>query len=408
MNKIITSLFLLVSLHGFSQTADEVMSQGGVNDVYYDFETQSKVAVDRSTWDIGLTMDMRGASIIINENGGTELYLYSADTSDWSTLDTAGFDFKNIYNSESTWNAGAFANQGTMHPDYGWGIYDMNKHDINGNRVFILKTKTGNYLKVVIDQMSPMGLYKFRTASLDGSNLKTYEYGKTTPVSMGKNFALLDLDGGDFITDNPIAKEWDVLFTKYITFVQAGPNSRYQTVGGVKINAGCQVAEREGMSADSDDTSSLAWDGNITQIGWDWKTFDLATRSYTMDTDLAYFVRTQNGAVYKLWFTDYTVGTAIYSFNTKEIKAGTLSANKITKLNTSVYPNPTADVLNINNKENETLAISLLNVQGVAVLNRMVNAHTTQTISTADLAKGVYFLQLSTSNTSNIQRVIFE
>lgn len=408
MNKIITSLFLLVSLHSFSQTADEVMSQGGVNDVYYDFETQSKVAVDRSTWDIGLTTDMRGASIIINENGGTELYLYSADTSDWSTLDTAGFDFKNIYNSESTWNAGAFANQGTTHPDYGWGIYDMNKHDINGNRVFILKTKTGNYLKVVIDQMSPVGLYKFRTASLDGSNLKTYEYGKTTPESMGKNFALLDLDGGDFITDNPMAKDWDVLFTKYITFVQAGPNSRYQAVGGVKINAGCQVAEREGMSADSDDTSSLSWDGNVTQIGWDWKTFDLATRSYTMDTDLAYFIRTQNGAVYKLWFTDYTVGTAIYSFNTKEIKAGTLSANKITKLNTSVYPNPTADVLNINNKENETLAISLLNVQGLAVLNRTVNAHTTQTISTRELAKGVYFLQLSTSNTSNIQRVIFE
>jgi hypothetical protein len=408
MNKIITSLFLLVSLHGFSQTADEVMSQGGVNDVYYDFETQSKVALDRTTWDIGLTMDMRGASIIINENGGTELYLYSADTSDWSTLDTAGFDFKNIYNSESTWNAGAFANQGTTHPDYGWGIYDMNKHDINGNRVFILKTKTGNYLKVVIDQMSPMGLYKFRTASLDGSNLKMYEYGKATPVSMGKNFALLDLDGGDFITDNPMAKEWDVLFTKYITFVQAGPNSRYQAVGGVKINAGCQVAEREGMSADSDDTSSLAWDGNVTQIGWDWKTFDLATRSYIMDTDLAYFVRTQNGAVYKLWFTDYTVGTAIYSFNTKEIKAGTLSANKITKLNTSVYPNPTADVLNINNKENETLTISLLNVHGVVVLNSTVSANATQSISTTDLAKGVYFLQLSTANTSNTQRVIFE
>ena len=408
MNKIITSLFLLVSLHGFSQTADEVMSQGGVNDVYYDFETQSKVAVDRTTWDIGLTMDMRGASIIINENGGTELYLYSADTSDWSTLDTAGFDFKNIYNSESTWNAGAFANQGTTHPDYGWGIYDMNKHDINGNRVFILKTKTGNYLKVVIDQMSPMGLYKFRTASLDGSNLKMYEYGKATPVSMGKNFALLDLDGGDFITDNPMAKEWDVLFTKYITFVQAGPNSRYQAVGGVKINAGCQVAEREGMSADSDDTSSLAWGGNVTQIGWDWKTFDLATRSYIMDTDLAYFVRTQNGAVYKLWFTDYTVGTAIYSFNTKEIKAGTLSANKITKLNTSVYPNPTADVLNINNKENETLTISLLNVHGVVVLNSTVSANATQSISTTDLAKGVYFLQLSTANTSNTQRVIFE
>jgi hypothetical protein len=408
MNKIITSLFLLVTLHGFSQSSDEVNSQGGVNGVYYDFESQSKVTVDRTTWDIGLTTDMRGASIIINENGGTELYLYSADTSDWSTLDTAGFDFKNIYNSESTWKAGAFANQGTPHPDYGWGIYDMNKHDINGNRVFILKTKTGNYLKVVIDQMSPVGLYKFRTASLDGSNLKSYEYSKTTPESMGKNFALLDLDGGDFITDNPMAKEWDILFTKYITFVQAGPNSRYQPVSGVKINAGCNVAKREGVSVDSDDTSSLSWDTKITEIGWDWKTFDRGSGSYSMVADIAYFVRTQNGAVYKIWFTDYTVGTSIYSFNTKQLKAGTLGTNKIIELNTSVYPNPTADVLNINNKENEELTISLLSFQGVEVLSSTVNAHETKTISTTDLAKGIYFLQLSTTNTSSTQRVIFE
>jgi hypothetical protein len=408
MNKIITSLFLLVALSGFAQTADSINSQGGAMDVYYDFETQDKVAVDRSTWDIGLTTDGRGASIIINENAGVELYLYSADTSDWSTLDTAGFAFENIYNSESTWNAGAFSNQGTLHPDYGWGLYDMNKHDINGDRLFILKTKTGDYLKVVIDQMSPMGVYKFRTANLDGRNSEVYEYSKTNPESLGKNFALLDLDGGDFVFENPVAKDWDLLFTKYTTFVQAGPNSRYQPVGGIKINAGCEVAERDDKDASSDDTSSLSWNTNITEIGWDWKTFDLGAGGYTMVSDLAYFVRTQNGAVYKIWFTDYTVGTANYFFNTKQIKEGTLTTEKVTKLNTNVYPNPAKDVLNINNKENETLNISLFNVQGVEVLNSQVSANTTQTISTTDLAKGMYFLQLSTENTTNTQRVIFE
>ena len=408
MNKLFTGLLLVVSLSVIAQTPDTVISQGGAMDVYYDFESGSKVELDRATWDIGLTTDMRGASIIINENGGVELFLYSTDTADWSTVDTAGFDFDNVYNSESTWNAGAFANQGTVHPDYGWGIYDMNRHDINGNRLFILKTKEGDFLKVVIDQMSPTGIYKFRTASLDGSNLEVCEYAKTTPESMGKNFALLDLDGGDFVFDNPAAREWDLLFTKYITTVMQGPVTMDLAVGGVKINAGCEVAQRDGMDVSSDDTSGLMWNTNITEIGYDWKSFNRGTFVYDITADQTFFVRTKNGAVYKLWFTDYSVSSANYYFNTKQIKEGTLSANKIAKLNTTVYPNPTKDVLNINNNENEALTISLVNIQGVEVLNSTVSANATQTISTTDLAKGVYFLQLSTSNTRNTQRVIFE
>lgn len=408
MNKIITSVFLLLSFIGFAQTSDSVMSQGGAMEVYYDFETQNKVEVDRATWDIGLTTDMRGASIIINENAGVELYLYSTDTADWSTIDTAGFDFENIYNSESTWNAGAFANQGTTHPDYGWGLYDMNKHDINGNRLFILKTKDGDYLKVVIDQMSPMGVYKFRTANLDGSNLEEYQYAKNSPETAGKNFALVDLDGGDFVFDNPAAKEWDILFTKYVTTVMQGPVTMDLAVSGVKINTGCEVAERTGVDVSSDDTTSLSWNTNITEIGYDWKTFNRATFVYDITPDQSYFVRTKNGAVYKIWFTDYTAGSGNYFFNTKQIKEGTLSTAKVTSLNTTVYPNPTKDVLNISNKENEALSITLMNAQGAVVYISNVNANDVQTISTAELAKGIYFLQLSTANATSTKRVIFE
>lgn len=408
MNKIITSVFLLLSFIGFAQTSDSVMSMGGSMDVYYDFETQNKISLDRATWDIGLTTDMRGASIIINENAGVELYLYSSDTSDWSTIDTAGFDFKKIYNSESTWNAGAFANQGTVHPDYGWGIYDMNKHDINGNRLFILKTKAGDYLKVVIDQMSPMGVYKFRTANLDGSNLEEYQYAKNSPETAGKNFALVDLDGGDFVFDNPAAKEWDILFTKYVTTVMQGPVTMDLAVSGVKINAGCEVAQRNGVDVSSDDTTSLSWNTEIAEIGYDWKAFNRGTFVYDITPDLTYFVRTKNKAVYKVWFTDYTVGSGNYFFNTKQIKEGTLSTTKVTSLNTSVYPNPTKDVLNISNRENEALSITLMNAHGAVVYTSNVNANDVQTISTADLAKGIYYLQLSTSTATSTKRVIFE
>ncbi|PCJ63693.1 MAG: hypothetical protein COA58_15225 [Bacteroidetes bacterium] len=409
MNKIFTSVLVLLAFVANAQTADSALSNGGAIDVYYDFETGVKTNVNRTSWDIGLASNPRSSSIIINENAGVELYLYGSDTSMWSTVDTTGFAFTNIYNSEESWAAGAFSNQGTTHPDYGWGIYDGNTHDINGNRIFIIKTQGGDYLKVVIDKMAAAtGIYTFRTAKLDGSDFKEYAYSKSQAESKDKNFALLNLSTGDYTYTNPDAKDWDVVFTKYITFVQQGPNSRYMAVGGLKINDGYDVAERDGVDVSDDDTSSLSWNTDITEIGYDWKSFDLNTSSYTMVADRAYFIRTSNGAVWKLWFTNYTVGTANYYFNTKLIKEGTASIKKYTKLNTMVYPNPSSDAFNINNGEKEALTVTLLNTQGVTVLESNVNAFSTTSISTLELSKGVYFLRLNTTNATSTQRVIFE
>ena len=406
MKKIISSIFLLLSVTIYAQTEDVVATAGGVNDVYYDFETQSKTAVARSTWDIGLTTDPQGASIIINENGGVELYLYGADTSAWSTLDTAGMKWTKIYNSETTWASGAFANQGTNHPDYGWGVYNSTTHDIVGNRIFILKNTLGELWKVMVPAMKANGDFAVRMAKVDGSSEMTYTFNKMD--FKDKNFHLITVNEDSApINTNQNMKDRDMLFTKYITFVQAGPNSRYQPVAGVKVNVGCEVAQRDGIAIDSDDTTSLSWNSTITEIGWDWKTFDMASTSYIMVPDRTYFIRTANGAVWKLWFTDFTVGTSNSTFNTKLIKESASSKNMV-QLKTQVYPNPASNALTIRNNENESLKATLMNAQGAIILTDNLSAFTAKTIPTSDFAKGIYFLQLSTSTTSNTQRVIFE
>ena len=412
MKKTFTSIFILAALIVNAQSADSVNTGGNggrVSEVYYNFETATQVSLDRTLWDIGLTSDLMNSSIIINENAGVELYLYSAETADWSTVDTSGFSFKNIYNSEETWSFGAFSNQGTNHPDYGWGIYNMNTHDILGNRLFIVKTQTGDYLKVVIDKLDSDGVWFFRTAMLDGSNEKSYEYAKSKEESAAKNFALLNLSSGDFDYSNADTKAWDILFTKYVTTVAQGPVSLDMAVSGVKINAGCEVAERAGEDVTSNDTSSLSWGTSITEIGYDWKSFNRGTFQYEFTADLAYFVRTQSGAVWKIWFTGYEGGAVgKYVFNTEEIKAGVNSVEKHANLNTNVYPNPTNGILNISNKENEGINIMLLNAQGAVILQTTANAFDATRFDTKGLAKGVYFLQLSTSNATSTQRVIFE
>jgi len=409
MKNIFTSIFILVALIVNAQTSDSVTSSGGANDIYYDFETGTQVSLNRTLWDIGLASDRMSSSIIINENAGVELYLYSADTADWSTVDTSGFSFKNIYNSEETWAFGSFSNQGTNHPDYGWGIYNMTTHDIMGNRLFIVKIQSGEYLKVVIDKLGSDGVWFLRTAKLDGSLENSYEYAKATKESVAKNFALLNLSSGEFDYSNADTKAWDILFTKYITTVQMGPVSQDMAVSGVKINAGCEVAERGGVDVTSNDTSSLAWGTSITEIGYDWKSFNRGTFQYEFTADLVYFVRAQNGAVWKMWFTGYEGGAVgKYVFNKEEIKVGVSNVAKYARLKTAVYPNPTMDVLNITNEENEALNIRVMNTQGAVMLESSVSAFKTTSFNTTELAKGIYLLQLSTANAISTQRVIFE
>ncbi|MBL6730704.1 MAG: hypothetical protein ISP74_07320, partial [Bacteroidia bacterium] len=66
-----------------AQNADSVITTAGTMDVYYDLTTGNQTSLDRTTWDIGLSTGRMSASIIINENAGMELYVYSNDTNDW-------------------------------------------------------------------------------------------------------------------------------------------------------------------------------------------------------------------------------------------------------------------------------------------------------------------------------------
>ena len=116
---------------------------------------------------------------------------------------------------------------------------------------------------------------------------------------------------------------------------------------------------------------------------------------------------TANSARWETRVTDYTVGTAIYSFNTKLI-ANSASTSNLGDLSTSVYPNPSNGMLNIENRENETLNITLTNVQVAILYTGSVSAFSKTSFSTAEYAKGVYFLQMSSATIRNTQRVIFE
>jgi len=100
--------------------------------------------------------------------------------------------------------------------------------------------------------------------------------------------------------------------------------------------------------------------------------------------------------------------------NGEIINAETASFNvgieNINTIETSIYPNPTSDILNIKfDGEAKEYLISLFNVDGKTVLTKKINATSNKvhvTISTKDLQEGTYFINISTKGKSTSKKIV--
>ena len=80
----------------------------------------------------------------------------------------------------------------------------------------------------------------------------------------------------------------------------------------------------------------------------------------------------------------------------------------------TIYPNPTTDILNINfvSKEDQNVTINVIGVDGALVFSENLTTKIGQasrtTVDFANLAKGIYMVQLVGSNSSLTQRVVVQ
>jgi len=324
-------------------------------------------------------------------------------------VDTAGFAFENIYNSSESWENGAFVRLASGHPDYGWGIYNMGTHNVAGNRIFILKDRNEVYHQVVIENMSAAGVYTIKTADIGGGNTVTLDINKKDAAFAGKNFVHLDLAAQKVLNNEPLRKDWDLLFTKYIDLVPTrnGDLLPY-LVSGVKINKGYQVAERSDLPTASNDTNNLDWNTDITEIGSDWKSFDFATYSYLVTDSLAYFVKGDGGAVWKINFTNYIGGaTGGYYFNVEQLRTSA-SDNRVQDLVTRVYPNPSNGRFTVENKENDTVEVSLITLTGKVLESYNLTPNSALTIDATSVVSGMYVLSIRSDDKVSTQRIVIK
>ena len=400
MNKInFLSVFcIILSFSLYSQNQSISLQPSYTNQSFYSLENGEISNLNNSDWDLAFSTANMSSSIRINAGMGTELYSYPlGDTTDWNNFNSSNLsNWLPIYNSDTNWFIGAFDKHSTSMFDMGWGMYSMITHYVTGDSLYAIKTVGGDWKKLWIQKLAN-GEYTFKYANLDGSNEINASVLKANYSD--KNFVYYSLDQNSVLDREPNSVDWDITFTKYITPVQGMPYG----VTGVLSNDGVHVAQADNIPDPNsyNDYSQHPMMTEINSIGYDWKSFDMSTFSYSVEPYRCYFVKDLQNKIWRIIFTSFEgSSTGNIEFNTLEMTSSTSISELQSDISTfEIYPNPITDnnltvVFDISSDISE---LNIFDITGKNIYNEIFNSKGFQakSISIPNLNNGIYVVTLS-------------
>ena len=397
---ILFFLIFLISFTTRSQSQNVSLSSGYTNQSFYSMENGEVQNIANDNWDIAFSTDDFSSTIRINDGKGVQLYTYHlGDTSDWDVINnsTTNILYNPMYNSDITWQVGAFDINTTSGFDYGWGVYNLQTHHIIGDSIFLIQTVNGNWKKIWI-KSKQSGEYFFKYANLDGTDIVNTSIQATNYSN--KRFIYYSLDQ-DLVSDRePELSEWDISFTKYITPVQGTP----YPVTGVLSNIGIKIAKAINIANPFNytDFSTHTFIEDINSIGCDWKTFQ---GSYIIDNNRCYFVKDYNNNVWRIIFTDFEGTTSgNIQFNTELIGSiNSLDNNLQNYFN--IYPNPASSDVNIIYETNRDVKLEIHDLNGKRIFNTILQKQDFSSVNIPlyNFNKGIYIVSII-DNENNLLR----
>ncbi|NRB62471.1 MAG: T9SS type A sorting domain-containing protein [Saprospiraceae bacterium] len=319
---------------------------GYAQEVYYNLATQEATPVEINSWEIAFSGGF-SAGIWLNEGTGGihgELSLYSMhgehNFSDTLTSDMAD---TRLYNGKEGYDHGAFATvSDPSNPfDFGWGTYSPVSHVVSGGPTYLLQQRDSSWLKFKIEKLEA-GVFIFSYAGLDGSNAST----DTVDTRAYPDRQLIHYSITNQQVIESIPTDWDLVFSRYYTKIPTGPVEFVDyLVTGVIQAPGVEVAQVTTMEPDTrpfdPSTDSLSTDVDV--IGYDWKSFDLSTFSYSIVDDLVFFVKSKTDELYKLQFIDFegsSSGISVFTQQSAGLVSDTRENQWLEGIAIQTYPNP--------------------------------------------------------------------
>lgn len=406
MKRMLLPIFLLCTLSVAAQEFVQVSyGQSYKNQTFYRLTDDEVVSIDNNDWDIAFTtFGDSDAGVHVNESSvlfGAQTVLLLAPTNNFDDPINPDDLTERLFNDEKSWDYGAFNSTRDVNDpdDFGWGTLDSGTGTVTGNTVFAIQFKDGSYKKLEIVSLEN-GVYNLRHADLDGGNETALTVDKADFPDA--DFAYLSLSSGETLPSIEI--DWDLAFLRYAAPNDDGAGGMIQIASsGVLSAPGVEVAQADNVVveevefAEYEDSLST----EIDVIGWDWKSFD--NTSWALVDNRAYFVKTPNGAVWKLVFEDFDgsmTGNVIF---TKELAVSTGVGEISAFEKFVVYPNPATDeatlLFSVKNAGAATLSLTNLFGQKVWSANYSAQAGLNAVqLPLEDLAAGQYLATIQFGN----------
>ena len=417
MNRILIAVCMFVAVQNVnSQVVLDTVTTGNgyIDNVWYSLENDEQARSISTNWQLALATTIAqsselSAAIRFNHKSGTLYTVPGALPANFATLDTAGMVANGVLeNSDSKWGDGAFSDvTPTGQFDYGWGEYNMATHNLDANRIFVIKYADLTYHKLMISLNVVGKKYTITFAPLNSATATTTVVDYATITN--RNFVYFSLENNLMVDREPASAAWDFTFMQYLATL--GPNMRY-TSFGILTNIGVESVK---VSAVTDpltfvDHQSQTFSTDINTIGYDWKN----AQAQSVPTDVVYFVKDKNNSIWKVIFTGFTTGSGA-SINknsfSKEKLVNSLSVNNLNaEMFLNVYPNPATETVSVVVDNQAAADLKIVNSLGQVIYQDVVEATGLQVmnVNVSDFQAGIYHVIVSSDKQVSSQKLIIQ
>jgi hypothetical protein len=401
LKKMSVALAIMVTVNASAQTSETVsINPGYTNQTFYSLQNGTINSIDNTDWDLGFQVSGWQAAVIINSKNNVHLYKAQKNISQWSSMvanDTTGVlvATNDLFNEDTTLFNGAFnVTNNLADPfDLGWGEYDFVTHAVTGDSIYFLKLANGTVKKFKIEQLAN-ATYDFRFADVDGSNEQFRQFVKLSYA--GKNFGYYSVQNDLFIDREPNKYTYDLIFSQYLAV-----NPIVYKVAGVLSNDSVQAVKAYPVDVTYATDAGLVYSNFSNIIGYDWKSYDFNTNTWTIADSTVYFVIDKNNNKWKVVFTGFS-GSSLgeFYFDKTALTTGVSEINN-TVQQLGMFPNPATSVSNliIDSKNAEPATVQVVDVNGKVVLQNQQQLQTglnTITLDVNTISSGIYFVKVQT------------
>lgn len=259
--------------------------------VFYSLDSGRVVkTVNRMDWDFAFDCS---DSMVILTNNGRGIYVAEVKNQSYEDLkDTAGLDFY--------WGQPSLDQDSLAFGKWwiGKGVFVVNLGlDLNGEHLGFIKCKP---------ELTSEQSLQFTWSKLEENQNRSL----LIPKDKNFNFVYFSVLNNRIVPVEPNKKDWDIVFTQYVKllFDPPYPATRNYEVVGALINSSRLEVGYDFKTPFEDITIQnrpSSFFNHRDAIGFDWKWFDIASNSYTVNPSMNYILKSSSGFYYKLHFIDF-------------------------------------------------------------------------------------------------------